>query len=754
MSVDETLRKEVIELTTELHDGLLTMEAAPDETATAELFRATHTLKGTCAMGGLEEAATVAHALEELFEAVRGDAIEPTTPLVDVALDGVDAIAAVVDAPDIEAAVAPTQASTALQSQLAEQMDNDTPSTESATTPPDDPDDASHVSTETNDQMQPPDDDPFVWVSETPSTDIETLETELEAVSFGEFDDQDELSIQELLEIEPQTEPDEKTADGTEDEGDVTDDERSDDGSDKDETTTTDSDTIDASGDPFVWVTDDGPAVPDLEALEAELASVSFGEFDDEDVLSIQELLEIEPVDESDTDTSELESVELPASVEPQEQSSQAPPESFVPDPETEAFADRFGALFESDNGGDTRAVGTIEESSLELPTQSTPEKAVQSIHSVTVDVTTADDLLALAEKLSMVSLSLKEELDVDDDDELESLLTTLSSVETDVLQTVLKLRLLEFGDVVDRLPRLVRDIANAQEKRIDLEIDGNDVTFDRRIAERIREPLLHLVRNAADHGIESPATRKAAGKPPTGTIIVRAEQIRNGAIIEVEDDGAGIDPEAVLEAAVETGAIPATDVTDYDGTEAFDLLFHHGLSTAESVTDVSGRGVGMEIVDRVCTALDGSVEIESTPGSGTTVRLHVPITAAMAPLLFIAAGTERFAIPQSAVEGVARKRHSEDGHSPPYALSDGGDYRLCSLHERFDVSRTCETTSNIVWLRADIDRVGIECDRVIGTRQAVVTPYGPPLDSVRGISGATIEASGDVINVIDATTI
>ncbi len=753
MSDDETLRREVIELTAALHDGLLAIEDDGDETAIAELFRATHTLKGTCSMGGLEAAAGAAHALEELFEAIREDAIEPTTPLVDAALDGVDAIAAVVDAPDIQSAVAPAQATSALQSQLSEQLD-----ARPGATATDDTDTPPHSSTETNEQTQPPDEDPFVWVSETPATDIKTLETELEGVSFGEFDEQDELSIRELLEIEPETEPDENSDGGATDTGSADDDrpgERADDGS-PTEVAPTDADTesIDAAGDPFVWVSDDAPAGADLEALEAELASVSFGPFDDEDVLSIQELLEIEPEEKTDTDASALDSVTLPTAEETQDHTSElAQPASFEPDPETKAFADRFEALFEAETDGDVRAVGTIEESSLELPTQSTREEAMQSIHSVTVDVTTADDLLALAEKLSMVSLSLEAELDTDDD-ALESLLETLSSVETDVLQTVLKLRLLEFGDVVDRLPRVVRDIANAQDKQITLDIEGNDATFDRRIAEQVREPLLHLVRNAADHGIESPSTRKSLGKPPTGTVTVRAKQIRNGALIEVEDDGAGIDPEAVLDAAVEAGVCAADEVADYDRSEALELLFHHGLSTASSVTDVSGRGVGMEIVDRVCTSLDGSVEIESTPGSGTTVQLHVPITAAMAPLLFVSAGAERFAIPQSAVEGVARKRHSEDGHTPPYSRSDGEEYRLCSLHERFDVPRTRTTTSNIVWLLADIDRVGIECDRVIGTRQAVVTPYGPPVDSIQGISGATIEESGDVINVIDATTI
>ncbi|WP_248907540.1 chemotaxis protein CheA [Halocatena marina] len=666
----------------------------------------------------------------------------------------------------------------------------DTPATtenDAAQTPTSDasrdrqPDGETHPGNDTTDStddtdsaayIEEPEDDPFIWVKDETSeeTDIDALETDLEDVTFGEFDDEDEMSIQELIELTPETpETAEESTTLDEPTSDVSRD-RQPDGETRPVNDTTDStDDTDSAAyieepedDPFIWVKDETSEETDIDALETDLEDVTFGEFDD-DILDAIEAIDLE---QSESPT-EIEDVE------------------FESETGTKEFTERFGGLFdvESDGEGPIRSVGTIEDSTLDTeqfrrdPSMET-DPAETPLHSISVDVETADDLLNLVEELSMARLSFEDAIGDTISEETSDVLGALQSIEAAFRRSVIDLRLMPLSSSVDGLPRVARDIARDQGKRISFDIEGEDVKLDRSVAERIGEPLVHLVRNAADHGIESPDERKSAGKPAEGQIELRAERVRDGAVIEVTDDGRGIDPDAVLTKGVEDGVITQAEAETLDEEDAYDLLFHHGLSTSEEITSVSGRGVGMDIVSRVCSDLDGTVEVESEPGEGTTVRLRLPVTVAMAKLLFVEASDEKYAIPMSDVRyiGEPEEQNTIDDRtfvSEP-ALdwdetndedeSTNGDkdndeqeqeqYRLVRLHEAFDVPARSTGDGTVIWLRPEIGRVAIHCDGVLESREAVVKPYGPPLDHVPGISGATMGESGDVINIIDVTTI
>ncbi|OAQ53594.1 chemotaxis protein [Natrinema mahii] len=416
------------------------------------------------------------------------------------------------------------------------------------------------------------------------------------------------------------------------------------------------------------------------------------------------------------------------------------------------------------DDEDEADVVRIVEEPEFEIPDVEVPDTDVQSdaddeadeIQSVRVDVEQVDSLLNLVEGLVTSRVRLRHAAEADDDnDALETELDALSDLTTDLQETVMDIRLVPLRTVTNRLPRVVRDIAREQDKEVAFEMTGEDVELDRSILDRIGDPLIHLVRNAVDHGIEPPAEREAADKPSEGSVEVRADRESDRVTITVEDDGGGLDPDRLRDEAVEAGVLEPEVAAELPDEDAYDLIFHPGLSTAKEVTDVSGRGVGMDVVKRTVEDLEGTVSIDSEAGVGTTVTMELPVTVAIDEILFVESGGEEFGVPTKAVRDIESAAAIETASGESILPGEEGDYPVVSLA---DVLETPAAGANgngmVVRIRDDVREVALHCDRVSGQQEVVVKPFEGFMSGVPGISGATVRGRGEVVNILDVTTL
>ncbi len=376
---------------------------------------------------------------------------------------------------------------------------------------------------------------------------------------------------------------------------------------------------------------------------------------------------------------------------------------------------------------------------------------------SIRVDIDRLDDLMNLVEGLVTQRARLRRA--VETGESLATIDQELDDVEelTGELQdTVMDIRLVPLRSAANRLPRVVRDVAREQGKQVEFEMFGEDVELDRSVLDAIDDPLMHAVRNAVDHGIEPPEDREAAEKDPTGTVELRAERERDTIVIEVEDDGSGLDPDELRSKAVEEGIISQAEADGMDDETAHQLVFEPGLSTAEEVTDVSGRGVGMDVVASTVQELDGEVEIESEPGEGTTVRMRLPVSVAISDVLFVEAGGEEYGIPLKTVEEIERLGAvEEDDDGTEYHVVGEERYELVRLAERLDAPEPGpETSGMVVRIRTGVRRIAVHCDEVRGQQEVVVKPFEGVLGDVPGLTGAAVLGEGEVVNILDVNTL
>ncbi|MDS0474126.1 Hpt domain-containing protein [Natrinema sp. 1APR25-10V2] len=427
--------------------------------------------------------------------------------------------------------------------------------------------------------------------------------------------------------------------------------------------------------------------------------------------------------------------------------------------PESASFGDDSTDDDDSDD-----VVRTVEEPSLEIPDLTVPETddrtdddtQADEIQSVRVDVEQIDSLLTLVEGLVTSRVRLRHAADADgDNDALETELDALSELTTDLQETVMDIRLVPLQTVTNRLPRVVRDIARDQDKEVAFEMNGENVELDRSILDRIGDPLIHLVRNAVDHGIEPPEEREEADKPREGTVEVHADRDRDRVTISVEDDGSGLDPDRLRAEAVDAGVLEESEAVDLPDEEAYELIFHPGLSTVDEVTDISGRGVGMDVVKRTIEDLDGTVAIDSEAGEGTTVTMELPVTVAIDDILFVESGGEEFGVPTKAVSDIESASALESTGEQSVLPSDDGDLPVIPLA---DVLETPAPGANgdgmVVRIRGDVREVALHCDRVHGQQEVVVKPFEGFMSGVPGLSGATVRGRGEVVNILDVTTL
>jgi two-component system chemotaxis sensor kinase CheA len=315
------------------------------------------------------------------------------------------------------------------------------------------------------------------------------------------------------------------------------------------------------------------------------------------------------------------------------------------------------------------------------------------------------------------------------------------------VRDSTLQLRMVKIGATFNRFRRVVHDVARTLGKSIELVVHGEDTELDKTVVEKIGDPLTHLVRNAMDHGIETAQARQARGKPAAGTITLDAHHDSGHIVIEVSDDGGGLDRERILAKALERGIIDAAAGRAMTDAEVYTLIFEPGFSTAEQVTDLSGRGVGMDVVKRNIEALRGSVDVSSVRGAGTTVSVRLPLTLAIIDGFQVSVGRSLFVLPLDMVDECVAYTAVE-GHS--YTDLRGRVLPFLRLRELFDLPGSAAARENIVVVRHGGQRIGLVVDTLLGETQAVIKPLSRLFSQVRGISGSSILGSGEVALILD----
>ncbi len=342
--------------------------------------------------------------------------------------------------------------------------------------------------------------------------------------------------------------------------------------------------------------------------------------------------------------------------------------------------------------------------------------------------------------------------------DELNQVVSSISIVTTDLQIAVMKTRMLPIGKVFNKFPRLVRDLSRELGKKVKLIIEGEETELDKSIIEEIGDPLVHMIRNSVDHGIEPPEERIKKGKPETGTVWLRAYNEGNMIVIEIKDDGKGMDPEKLKEIAIKKGIITPTEAENMNDKEAFMLIFKPGFSTAAKVTNVSGRGVGMDVVKTNIEKLNGIIEVDSISGKGTTFKLKIPLTLAIIQALLVASQEDLFAVPLSnvieTVRIVEEDIYTVEGKSV-LKLRDEV-LPLVNMADIFEVEKILEPEKYlyVVILGLGASKVGLIVDRFIGQEEIVIKSLGEFLKGIPGIAGATIRGDGRVTLIVDVGTL
>ncbi|MCX6138816.1 MAG: chemotaxis protein CheA [Ignavibacteriales bacterium] len=326
--------------------------------------------------------------------------------------------------------------------------------------------------------------------------------------------------------------------------------------------------------------------------------------------------------------------------------------------------------------------------------------------------------------------------------------------ITTELQMAVMKTRMVPIGKVFNKLPRLVRELAKEMGKEIELVMFGEDTELDKSLGEELNDPLVHLLRNAADHGVESIEDRLAKGKPAKGTVTVKAEHEGNHIMISVADDGKGMDPEKLKQKAIEKGTITEVRAREMSKTEAFNLVFAPGFSTAQKVTNVSGRGVGMDVVRTNVAKLKGTIDIESELGVGSTFVIKLPLTLAIIQALLVEVKKEVYSIPLDSVIEVVRVDVTEIStiNGKQVIRLRDSVLPLAHLGGAMGVSGSDVATERLYIVVVGIaeQRLGIVVDSLLGQKEVVIKTLGEYLGTIKGIAGSTILGDGRVIMIVD----
>jgi two-component system chemotaxis sensor kinase CheA len=377
----------------------------------------------------------------------------------------------------------------------------------------------------------------------------------------------------------------------------------------------------------------------------------------------------------------------------------------------------------------------------------------------IRVSVEVLEDLMTLVSELVLTRNQLMQLARVSSDSQISVPLQRLSHITSELQEGVMKTRMQPIGNAWAKLPRLVRDLANELGKKIELEMRGADTELDRQVLELIKDPLTHMVRNSGDHGLEKPADRRAAGKPETGRILLNAYHQGGHIIIEIGDDGRGLPVEKIRAKVLAQGLTTEAELAQMSEHDVLRFIFRPGFSTAQQITSVSGRGVGMDVVKTNIERIGGTIELRSKEGRGTTFTIKIPLTLAIVSALIVQAGGERFAIPQIGVVELVRVGDEHEGNTRIEMIKDAPVLRLrdrlLPLVSLSSLLRLREAPVGglkgyVVVMQVGANVFGIVVDRVFDTEEIVVKPVAPILRHITMFSGNTILGDGSVIMILD----
>lgn len=377
----------------------------------------------------------------------------------------------------------------------------------------------------------------------------------------------------------------------------------------------------------------------------------------------------------------------------------------------------------------------------------------------VRVDTARLDDIMNMVGELVLVRNRLVRLGLSSGDEELSKAVGNLDVVTADLQMSVMKTRMQPIKKVFGRFPRVVRDLARNLKKEINLELIGEETDLDKNLVEALADPLVHLVRNSVDHGIESPDEREQAGKPRTGKVVLAAEQEGDHILLTITDDGKGMDPEVLRAKAVEKGMMDKDAADRLSDTECFNLILAPGFSTKTEISDVSGRGVGMDVVKTKISQLNGTINIESTKGQGSRIAIKVPLTLAIMPTLMVMLGNQAFALPLVSVNEIysldLSRTNIVDGQEviivrdkalPLFYLKR---WLMPGVEDSSD-----HTAASVVIVSVGTQRVGFVVDQLVGQEEVVIKPLGRMLQGTAGMAGATITGDGRIALILDVPSL
>ncbi|NNV05001.1 chemotaxis protein CheA [Geobacillus sp. C56-T2] len=470
-------------------------------------------------------------------------------------------------------------------------------------------------------------------------------------------------------------------------------------------------------------------STPSVDLLEEE-------QFDQEFLVTVVSKVPADELQKQLMSISEVEQVEIAAAAVGER--TEAAGEKAAPEPLGVAAAEQAAAQAEA-----------------EAP-EKTPAK--QAAKTIRVNIERLDRLMNLFEEL-VVDRGRLEQISRDlNHAELTETVERMSRISSDLQTIILNMRMVPVETVFNRFPRMVRQLARDLGKKVRLEVIGAETELDRTVIDEIGDPLVHLIRNALDHGIEAPDVRMAHGKPEEGLVQLRAYHSGNHVFIEIEDDGAGISREKVLQKAIKRGIVSPEAAAQLTDQQIYGLIFAPGFSTAEQVSDISGRGVGLDVVKSTIESLGGAVTVDSEPGKGSLFSIQLPLTLSIISVLLVQIAEETYAIPLSSIieTALVKKEEIFSAHNQPVIDFRGKIVPLVRLKEVFDVPHASDDGEAVaaVIVRKGEKLAALAVDSFIGQQEVVLKSLGNYLSSVFAISGATILGDGRVALIIDCNAL
>ncbi|NLV02139.1 chemotaxis protein CheA [Haloferax volcanii] len=696
---------------TQLNNSLLSLESNPDDTeAIDDIFRQAHTLKGNFGAMGFDNAATVAHAVEDLLDEIRHERLDVTAERMDLVFDGMDLIVDILH--DIEengeSTIDPSDTVEEIRAAVEDGGDagNSNPAAS---------DEADRESVDLGSLAADCVDADALDATTLTHAHVELDAGQMKGVDAGIF----LSSIPEDLDVVGANPPRDAIEDGE-------------------------------YGDGFdLFVAERDAAVVESE-LDG-LWKVSAVETTDvSDALAAGDATATAsdaPAADSDADASASDETESSADAD-----ADAAGDTGA-DAATDEQAGDDGSEGDADGAESTDGDGEDDADEGDGAEQKKEARSISAVKSVRVDVDQLDELHELVEQLVTSRIKLRNAIDVGQTTALDTL-DELDKISSNLQNTVMDMRLIPLKKVFDKFPRLVRDLAREQDKRVSFKVEGADIELDRTILDEISDPLMHVLRNAVDHGIEAPDVREANGKSRTGTIRLSARRQHDTVIVTVEDDGSGIDADAVREKAIDKGVATREELDQMPDSEVYDYIFHPGFSTNDEITDVSGRGVGMDVVKTTVESLDGSVSVESDPGEGSTFNIRLPVSVAIIKVLFVQVEDREFGVPIKYIDEISRRDRVQTVNGAEVIVHEETIFPLIRLREALEIDSPEPDDGMVVRIRPDDRQVALHCDGVTKQEEVVVTPLQGPLSGVGGLSGTAVIGDGNVIPILDVSTL